>query len=316
MKKIIITLLLLPLISISCKKKESLPIVSIADFIVTIDENPVLNQNIGHTNSSIENANNWRYEFLNTSQPGDLGNYIEIDNDGNVIITNPSAFDFETQTYFTTQAKLIASNSNDDQAEAIFSVTVHLNDVVEGPTQTVQERLDGGWETPFEIYNSNNSYLDSLYGKTYRGGIIYYLNVTWGNGLIAAPNDQSTGIIWDPNQPSGSGTAGTSSTIGSGNANTSNIVGQIGSGSYAAETCLNLTIGGYSDWLLPSKDELAAMYTNLHLNGLGAFVPASYWTSTETTTATIVWYHKFDTGQTGQAGSEQLFYVRASREFN
>jgi len=314
MKKIIITLLLLPLISISCKKKDALPIVSIANFTVTIDENPSLNQNIGQVNSSIENANNWGYEFINMDQPGDLGNYINIDNDGNVIITDSSAFDYETQTSFTTQAKLVAHNSSDQQAEAIFSVTVHLNDLTETPPLTVQQRLDGGGEAPIDIYNSNIP-LDSIYGKTYQGGIIYYLDITWGNGLIAAPTDQSSGIIWDPNQPSGSGTAGTSSTIGSGNANTSNIVAQIGSGNYAAEICLNLTLGGYSDWLLPSKDELAAMYTNLHMNGFGGFTPANYWTSTETSTATIVWYHKFDTGQIGQAGSEQLFYVRASREF-
>ncbi len=121
--------------------------------------------------------------------------------------------------------------------------------------------------------------------------------------------------MWDPNQPSGSGTAGTSSNIGQGNVNTANIVGQIGAGNYAAETCVNLVLGGYSDWFLPSKDELNEMYTNLHLNGLGSFANASYWSSTETTTSTVVWYQKFDTGQIGQGGSEQLFYVRASREF-
>jgi hypothetical protein len=34
-------------------------------------------------------------------------------------------------------------------------------------------------------------------------------------------------------------------------------------------------------WFLPSEDELMAMYTELHSNGLGSFESATYWSSTE-----------------------------------
>jgi hypothetical protein len=38
--------------------------------------------------------------------------------------------------------------------------------------------------------------------------------------------------------------------------------------------------GGFSDWRLPDRGELDAMYRNLHLNGLGQFVNDRYWSST------------------------------------
>ena len=119
-------------------------------------------------------------------------------------------------------------------------------------------------------------------GKTYQGGIIFYIDRTGAHGLIAAPTDQSDGIEWNNGSLIEIGATGT------GLFNTNKIVTVQGAGSYAAMLCFNLVIGAYSDWYLPSKDELNLMYQNIGpgaaepLTNIGGFFSAYYWSSSET----------------------------------
>ena len=100
------------------------------------------------------------------------------------------------------------------------------------------------------------------------------------HGLICASPDQSTGIQWYNRSFTSPGA--TSTAIGTGNANTNTIVAFQGSGTYAAKLCADLILNTYSDWYLPSKDELNLMYTNLKTQGLGGFATLNpYWSSSD-----------------------------------
>ena len=122
-------------------------------------------------------------------------------------------------------------------------------------------------------------------GDNYGGGIIAYILVSGDlgyvagqtHGLIAAPSDQSTGIVWWNGSYITTGAAGTAT--GTGAANTTAIVASQGAGSYAAKLCDDLVLNGYSDWYLPSKDELNKLYLNKR--AVGGFATYFYWSSSE-----------------------------------
>ncbi len=73
----------------------------------------------------------------------------------------------------------------------------------------------------------------------------------------------------------------------------------------------------FSDWFLPSFDELSEMYTELHLEGVGGFTTNLYWSSSEfdfdsdTFSTTI---NFLNGNQNGSFKSDAL-YVRACRSF-
>lgn len=116
-------------------------------------------------------------------------------------------------------------------------------------------------------------------GDSYGGGIVAYVDGTGIHGFIAAPSDQSASIYWHiDNNNTGVGALGTA--IGTGNANTNAIIAAWGNEPNAGRLCYDLVLNGYSDWYLPSKDELNELYINRV--AIGGFVAGGYWSSTET----------------------------------
>ena len=122
-------------------------------------------------------------------------------------------------------------------------------------------------------------------GDLHQGGIVFYLDGN-GGGLIAAPSNQSSGSNWYT----------------------------------AISLCSNLTLGGYSDWFLPSKDELNLMYLNigqgntLGLGNVGNFDNNFYWSSTEAE-ANGAWSQYFYGGSQFNDDKYYSNNVRAVRAF-
>jgi len=150
-------------------------------------------------------------------------------------------------------------------------------------------------------------------GQSYQGGKIAYIDSTGKHGLIAAPSDQSEGIQWDngtwPNDPV---TGATGTAIGNGQANTTAIVKAQGPGSYAAKLCDDLVLGGYSDWYLPSKDELNQLYLNQAV--VGGFAKNYYWSSSEYDYY-YAWFQTFGIGGQYYYSKDTTLAVRAVRAF-
>lgn len=154
-------------------------------------------------------------------------------------------------------------------------------------------------------------------GSTYGGGKLAYLlspgDPGYINGInkgfIAAPTDQSTGAVWGTY---GAYLGDTSTALGAGHINSSAISLAYGAGT-AAYVCENLTLGGYSDWYLPSLIELNKLYANKSL--IGGFSNADYWTSSERDNY-LAWAQYFATGALSTGASKnQPRYVRAIRSF-
>ena len=130
-------------------------------------------------------------------------------------------------------------------------------------------------------------------GDFYQGGVVFHLFVSGEtgyvsgetHGLIAAVEDQSSGIQW--NNGSSVTTGATATAIGTGSANTDAIISVQGDtqSDYAAGLARAYTGGEYTDWFLPSKDELNQIYINKStleaVSGFNAFTNTYYWSSTE-----------------------------------
>lgn len=92
-------------------------------------------------------------------------------------------------------------------------------------------------------------------GQPYQGGIIIFVSGSFPNqnGIIASYQSSSAGTT----QWGCSGTSiSTSRTIGSGQSNTNNILAGCATRPILASVADGLVRDGYSDWYMPSRDEV------------------------------------------------------------
>lgn len=126
-------------------------------------------------------------------------------------------------------------------------------------------------------------------GDTYAGGIIFYLDPSGQGGLVAANTDVPQ-AIWGCHGTDITGAEG--EIIGTGNQNTQDILAGCTTPDIAADLCTNFISNGFSDWYLPSIDELSEMYYNIgqgatgannNIGGFTSFDQGRYGSSTEGT---------------------------------
>jgi hypothetical protein len=146
-------------------------------------------------------------------------------------------------------------------------------------------------------------------GQNYGGGKIFYIDGTGQHGLIAAASNQSGATGWGC---AGTLIGGTGTAIGTGQANTTAIVNGCSTPGIAARICDTLTLNGYTDWFLPSKDELNLLY--LQRTVIGGFANDFYWSSSECISTDGLGQF-FDNGDQECSNKGMVHYVRAIRTF-
>ena len=116
-------------------------------------------------------------------------------------------------------------------------------------------------------------------GKLANGGIIVYTDEKGEHGLVCSNNDL-------------------------GNANWNS----------AKQLCDNYNEGGFSDWRLPTTDELQLIYLLLHKRKIGGFASSIFWSSTEFNKSSA-WLQDFDNGLQDNYSTDNGCNVRAVRAF-
>ncbi len=159
-------------------------------------------------------------------------------------------------------------------------------------------------------------------GDSYGGGIVAYIlqsgdpgyvvGVT--HGLISAANDQSSGIYWHSSNSVTTGATGIA--LGTGNTNTNTIIASYGAENNAARLCYDLVLSSYSDWYLPSVDELNKLFLNrLIIGGFNTIDPSIGWWTSKENSQFGANFQYFPNSAQGNNNKNTLYHVRCTRSF-
>ena len=175
------------------------------------------------------------------------------------------------------------------------------------------------WTIVTDCSSSDDSmfiFIGNVIGQYAYNGVIFYVDATGSHGLVVSPTEHGfhkwacayTNIT-------------TTNALGSGATNTTNIVtDQSTCSNFAAKTCDDFVLNGYSDWFLPSIDELTELINNRLIintslidNG-GTSLNSNLWSSSQVNSSTAYYKNIFsNTNSTTLKTSN--YKVRAIRAF-
>ncbi len=149
------------------------------------------------------------------------------------------------------------------------------------------------------------------------GGLVFHDKGNTINGwryLEAAPTDLSSSMWGNADS-----TINPDGSIGKGKPTSSRLYSLFGTAnSYSARLCEEYNNNGFSDWFLPSIEELGAIFNNLKSKGLGGFENSYYWSSTDYDSSKAK-YNYFNDGSVGtemKSAQAAIRPVRAFREWS
>jgi hypothetical protein len=309
----------------------------------------VFNQVLSISSSAtVPEGKTWKVEsVLQENQSFEVSNansslFIPTNSSSTNIVMDTPVYD-SLLVYWTLSASILPSaGSPITERGFCYSVTneqptVYDNITSSGSgTGSFEELFNNGGNLEANTTYYFRSYATSLEGITYsdvqnfittpqdfpevgnynQGGIVFYIDETGEHGLVAATEDLASTYEWGCYGTTLSGADGQS--IGTGLQNTLDIVSGCSGTPIAASLALAYQSEGYSDWYLPSKDELTEMYNTIGNGGsggnIGGFSNSWYWSSSENY-SNNAWTVDFYNGNANYSNKANAHRVRVIRAF-
>lgn len=239
---------------------------------------------LGRVGQAALSASGQRLSINLPSAPG--GSELTLNSTSATVKVTVNNYDGAPRTAgicWSTSSNPTISNSKTSDATGATSFTATATALSDGTTYYIRPYVTNSLGT---TYGSQITFMHVSPGYAYLGGVVAYVyrptdpGYVEGqvHGLIAATNDLGVIKAFGCNGTDIIGAEGVA--FGTGQTNTASIIAQCGEAGYAAKDAASYSAGGYTDWFLPSIDELTQLFNNRTL--IGNFKTSTrYWSSSE-----------------------------------